>query len=263
MNKKTLALILCLIATMCLPLNGCSSKSGDSWLKRIFSSQEEEEGPVPPEAQLTAKAMHYFEIGRYLLAEEEFKKIRDRYPFSPYATVAELRLADCKYYQGLYEEAVPLYQDFENLHPTNEAIPYVIFQIGSCYYHLMDTPDRDQTNTHKMIETYTRLIRRYPESAFTIEAQKRIKEGRALLAEHEYVVAHWYFRTNHIPQAVKRLENIITLYPDTPIYRKAVMKIAEYKDVAEHLDKYVKQEEEEEEKARLSAKPWWKKMWPF
>ncbi len=263
MKKILSLLIVCLLFSSTLFLGGCSSKSGDSWLKRIFSPQEEEEGPVPPEAQLTAKAMHYFEIGRYLLAEEEFKKIRDRYPFSPYATVAELRLADCKYYQGLYEEAIPLYQDFENLHPTNEAIPYVIFQIGSCYYHLMDTPDRDQTSTHKMIETYTRLISRYPDSPFTLEAQRRIKEGRAVLAEHEYVVAHWYFRTDHIPQAIKRLENIITLYPDTPIYHKAVMKIAEYKDVAEHLDEYVKAEEKKEEEKKLNHHPWWKNLWPF
>ncbi len=263
MNKKIPFLLILLFAISSINLLGCSGKSEDSWFKRIFSPQEEQEGPIPPEAQLTAKAMHYFEIGRYLLAEEEFKRIRDRYPFSPYATVAELRLADCKYYQGLYEEAIPLYQEFENLHPTNEAVPYVIFQIGSCYYHLMDTPDRDQTSTHKMIETYTRLIRRYPDSPFTLEAQKRIKEGRALLAEHEYVVAHWYFRTDHIPQAVKRLENIITLYPDTPIYYKAVMKIAEYKDVAEHLDEYVKAQEKREDEKRLHTMPWWKKLWPF
>lgn len=263
MKKTYINIFFILTLAGSLTLGGCSGKSGDSWVKRMFSHGQEQEGPVQPEAQLTAKAMHYFNIGRYLLAEEEFKKIRDRYPFSPYATVAELRLADCKYYQGLYEEAIPLYQDFENLHPTNDAIPYVIFQIGSCYYHLMDTPDRDQTSTHKMIETYTRLISRYPDSPFTVEAQKRIKEGRALLAEHEYVVARWYLRTDHIPQAVKRLENIITLYPDTPIYHKAVMKIAEHKDVAEHLDEYIKAQEEKERKKQLMAKPWYKKLWPF
>lgn len=240
-------------------LSACSGK--DSWLKNIFSPKPVEEGPVEPEAQLTAKAMHYFDIGRYLLAEEEFKKIRDRYPFSPYATVAELRLADCKYYQGLYEEAIPLYKDFENLHPTNDAIPYVIFQIGSCYYHLMDTPDRDQTNTHKMIETYTRLIRRYPNSPFTVEAQKRIKEGRALLAAHEYVVAQWYFRTDHLMQGLKRLENIVILYPDTPVYEKAIKILAENRDMVEHLDDYMKTKNQapslEEET------PWWKRLWPI
>ena len=258
-NHLAKAILFLFIVISIGSISACSGK--DSWLKNIFSPRPEEEGPVEPEAQLTAKAMHYFDIGRYLLAEEEFKKIRDRYPFSPYATVAELRLADCKYYQGLYEEAIPLYKDFENLHPTNNAIPYVIFQIGSCYYHLMDTPDRDQTSTHKMIETYTRLIRRYPNSPFTIEAQKRIKEGRALLAEHEYVVAQWYFRTDHLMQGLRRLENIVILYPDTPVYEKAIKILAENKDLVEHLDDYMKTKEEtsppEEER------PWWKRLWPI
>ncbi len=261
-NSLKITLIICFIISISFILSSCSGKGKDSWLKNVFSPSPEEEGPIPPEAQLTAKAMHYFEIGRYLLAEDEFKKIRDRYPFSPYATVAELRLADCKYYQGLYEEAIPLYQEFENLHPTNDAIPYVIFQIGSCYYKLMDTPDRDQTNTHKMIETYSRLIRRYPDSPFTLEAQKRIKEGRALLAAHEFAVAKWYFRTDHPIQALKRLENIVTLYPDAPIYPKALKILAENRDLVPKIDEYMKPAETEAASLE-TKKPWWKRLWPF
>ena len=263
MNMAILKRIICLqIALLVMLPSAGLAKEGDSWLKHIFSPSEdtEEEGPVAPQAQLTAKAMHYFDIGRYQLAEEEFKKIRDRYPFSPYATVAELRLADCKFYQGLYEEAIPLYEEFENLHPTNEAVPYVIFQIGSCYYKLMDTPDRDQTSTRKMIDTYNRLIKRYPESAFTLEAERRITEGRALLAEHEWVVAHWYLRTDHVPQALKRLENIVTLYPDTPIYYKAARTLAEHRDELAQLEHH---ESENAESVLLKKEHWWDKIWPF
>ncbi len=264
MSMKKISIIFCLQLVFVIAFStACLGKKGDSWLKHIFSPSEdvEEEGPIAPQAQLTAKAMHYFDIGRYQLAEEEFKKIRDRYPFSPYATVAELRLADCKFYQSLYEEAIPLYEEFEDLHPTNEAIPYVIFQIGSCYYNLMDTPDRDQTSTHKMIDTYYRLIKRYPDCAFRLEAEKRITEGRELLAEHEWVVAHWYLRTDHVPQALKRLENIVTIYPDTPIYHKAAKILAEHRDELAKLDQM---EQESSEPVTLKEeKHWWNKIWPF
>lgn len=263
MNKallKKLIFLFTLIAILCICLSSCSQKGSNSWLRHIFSPQEDvEEGPLAPEAELTSKAMHYFDIARYQLAETEFKKIRDRYPFSPYATVAELRLADCKYFQGLYEEAIPLYQEFENLHPTNEAIPYVIFQIGSCYYNLMDTPDRDQTNTYKMIEAYDRLIKRYPKNPFITEAKKRIKEGRALLAEHEWVVAQWYKRTGFIRQSVKRLENIITIYPDTPIYEKAAKELAKERLKLAHMTK----ETPTENIVLPDTTPWWEKLWPF
>lgn len=239
-----------------------SKEDEGSWFN-IFSSSDEEEEQLPPEAQLTARALEYFQKERYQLAEEEFQKIRDRYPFSPYATVAELRLADCKYYRGIYEEAIPLYQDFEKLHPTNEAIPYVIFQIGSCYYNLMDTPDRDQAATKNMIETYERLITRYPDSPFTLEAEKRIKEGRALLAEHEWVVAKWYFRTDQLPQGVKRLENIIALYPDTPIYPAAVKELLKYEYVYEYLKREGYDQDKTESVTGEGEKPWWKWMVPW
>ena len=118
----------------------------------------------------------------------------------------------------------------------------------------MDTPDRDQTHTHKMIETYDRLIKRYPDSPFTIEAEKRIQEGRDLLAEHELVVANWYLRTGHIRQAVNRLEVIVTLYPDTAVYPMAAARLAR------ELPKLPKVSESQ---AVVSAAPWWKRLWPF
>ena len=280
LSRPARLLVLALLCIM-LPLSGCAFFGGDksdqggqteadsgskedsgSWFN-IFSSDEDEEEALPPEAQLTARAIEYFQKERYQLAEEEFQKIRDRYPFSPYATVAELRLADCKYYRGIYEEAIPLYQDFEKLHPTNEAIPYVIFQIGSCYYNLMDTPDRDQTATKNMIATYERLITRYPDSPFTLEAEKRIKEGRALLAEHEWVVAQWYFRTDQLTQGVKRLENIISLYSDTPIYPSAVKELLKYEYVYEYMKRAGADQEATEPVTGEEERPWWKWMVPW
>lgn len=186
-------------------------KSGGffSWFRPAIQEDSGDEG------QMTRQAMDYFERGRYSLAEELFQKIRDRYPFSPYATLAELRLADVKYYDGLYEEAIPLYQEFEKLHPTNEAIPYVIFQQGSCFYSLMDTPDRDQTASRKVIEIGERLLKRYPESPYGFQAKRMIAEARERLALHEVFVARWYLRTGRTEQAKERLETVMDLYPET------------------------------------------------
>ncbi len=218
------ALVVGLLFTVSLILSGCAAKSGGqennkgffSWFKKAAQPK-----PLDNEVALTKEAMNYFQRGRYLLAEELFQKIRDRYPFSPYATVAELRLADCKFYLHRYEEAIPLYEEFEKLHPTNEAIPYVIFQESSCYYKLMEPPDRDQTFTKKLIDTCERLLKRYPDSPFSYEARKRIAKARTVLAEHELVVAKWYLRTHQIPQAINRLETILTKYPDTSVKREA------------------------------------------
>ena len=88
-------------------ISGCGPKTDDKDKNGgLFSWFHYATRPVSPddEVGLTDKAVNYFVRGRYILAEEIFQKIRDRYPFSPYATLAELRLADCKFYMGLYEK---------------------------------------------------------------------------------------------------------------------------------------------------------------
>ncbi len=234
---------------------GCSGMG--SWFGNLFKSSPQEVDTSGDEMEMTREAMDYFNVGRYLLAEEIFQRIRDRYPFSPQATLAELRLADCKYYRMLYEEAIPLYVEFEKLHPNNDAIPYVIFMEGSCYYELMDTADRDQENTHRMIDTYQRLLNRYPHSPYTYEAKKRIKEGRNLLAEHELVVARWYARTDQHKQAVNRLHILLSMYPDTKWVKEA-------KQLLEDQSAYLTTENKtEEERVKAIMEPWYKKLWPF
>ncbi len=215
---KKSPLIPVLIYILLIGLNGCSGFHLWPFGKGAKDETSQQE---PPEEALQKEAISDFRRGRFVLAEELFQKIKDRYPFSPYAPIAELRLADCKYFQGLYEEAIPLYEEFERLHPTNSFVPYAIFQLGTCYYKLTSTPDRDQTFTQKAIETYNRLIRRYPKSPYSFEAERRIKKAKDLLAEHEIVVARWYMRTNQFKQAIYRLDGLIERYPDTPLIDRA------------------------------------------
>ncbi|NIA09068.1 MAG: outer membrane protein assembly factor BamD [Nitrospiraceae bacterium] len=205
-------------------LAGCAGRNTIKFDKTSLASwfhSAVQTRPQENEIDLSEKAMRFFIRGRYLSAQDLFQKVKDRYPFSPYASLAELRLADCKFYLKSYEEAVLLYKEFEKLHPTNEALPYVIFQEGSCYYRLMATPDRDQTYTHRLIETYRRLLKRFPSSPFTYEAHIRIAKARERLAQHEIVVARWYLHTMQWPQAKNRLDTVLELYPDTSASSKA------------------------------------------
>jgi outer membrane protein assembly factor BamD len=226
--------------------------------KGLFSWFHSVAGPSKPESEvdLSEKAMEYFVRGRYILAEEIFQKISDRYPFSPYATLAELRLADCKFYRGNYNEAIPLYEEFEKLHPTNEAVTYVIFQEGSCYYGLMENPDRDQTSTHKLIKTYERLLNRYPDSPYSYEARRRIAEAKNRLAQHEILVARWYIRTGQVLQAKNRLEIAKDLYSRT----SAGVKVAH---ILKKEGIFQETSTAGTEKGKETEESWWRHLIPF
>ncbi|MCW5201651.1 outer membrane protein assembly factor BamD [Desulfobulbus sp. N2] len=216
---RTTTYLLLIIA--CLSLTGCATTEGmfSSW--SVFGSGEEKEEKFDSAEKLIMQGMEAYKIGRYNTAMKHFQEIKDRYPFSPEALLAELKLADCEYYNDNYEEAKELYKEFEERHPANEAIPYVMFQISMCDYSRTDRIDRDSTGAQDAIKSFSRLLRTYPDSPYTREAKARIRAAREFIVNHEYYVAVFYVRTKKYDQAKHRLKYILTMYPDASIIPKA------------------------------------------
>ena len=186
-----------------------------------FETKEEK-----PAKELAYDGMDYFNDGKYRKAIEQFEKIRDWYPFSKFAILAELKIADAHYHLKEYEEAVFAYEEFENLHPRNEAVPYVIYQIGRCYFEQMDTVDRDQTSAKKAFDTFQRLNRQFPESQYTNRTEGHIKKCLKSLAGHDLYVGLFYFKSKHYKAALNRFKSIISNYPDVGVHQKALQYIA-------------------------------------
>jgi outer membrane protein assembly factor BamD len=178
--------------------------------------------PLPPSADIiAAEAMENFNTGQYSSALKNFEILMDRFPFSQYSLLAELKTADCHYYLGHYFEAIASYQDFEQNHPTNEAIPYTQFQIGMCYYNQLTTIDRDPSAALLAISTFSRLIRTFPNCPYIDEARARITAAENFLANHELYVANFYIKTDKLKQAATRLEFLLDNFPDTTATTKA------------------------------------------
>ncbi len=169
-----------------------------------------------PAEDLAKKGLEQYNHGKYFLAVETFNIIKDRFPFSRFSLLAELKSADSKFYMKDYAEALELYRSFEENHPTNEAIPYVIFQIGRSHYRTIDTIDRQTTGAREAIKVFARLLRSFPDSPYTEEAKVLSQKANNFLAEHELGVARFYLRTNEFDQAKGRAEYLLYSYPDSP-----------------------------------------------
>lgn len=208
--------------------------SGCADLKKTFNfTSIDEEGNEVVEADLNlpakkllAQGMADYNVGKYFTAVEFFNDIINRYPFSPEATLAELKAADCSYYLGRYVEALLLYEEFENRHPTNESIPYVMYQKAMCNFKQIDRVDRDTAGAIKSIELFNQLLKAYPESPYTDEAKARIKTATEFLANHEYFVVEYYVRTEKYDQAIVRLKYLLVMYPESDIAEKAKLLLA-------------------------------------
>lgn len=165
--------------------------------------------------QLADEGIQAYQAGHYQKSIEAFKKLRDWYPFSKHALLADLKIADCHFAMENYEEAVIAYEEFERMHPRNEAIPFVIYRIGLCHYNRLDTIDRDQAPARNALDVFYRLSRQFPGSEYAQKAAGPIKECRESLAGHEFYVGEFYFKSKHYRAALNRFQNIVNQFPDT------------------------------------------------
>ncbi len=175
--------------------------------------------------ELAEAGMEAFRDEDYKEAIESFEKLKDWYPFSKYAILAELKLGDAHYYRKEYDEAIFAYETFENLHPKNEAVPYVVYQIGRCYFDRLDTIDRDQSMARDALQAFERLVRTYPNSPYVKDAEQHMKVCHRSLAEHEFYVGMFYYKSKHYEAALERFKAVVTSYPDLGVHHKALAYI--------------------------------------
>ncbi|MGD8542348.1 MAG: outer membrane protein assembly factor BamD [Desulfobacteraceae bacterium] len=176
--------------------------------------------------ELAQDGMDHYNRGSYRKAIDSFEKLKDYYPFDRLAILAELKIADAHFMLEEYEEAIVAYEEFANLHPLNEAIPYVIYQIGLCYFNRVDTTDRDQNNALKALETFNRLTRQHPEDPYALKADEKSKECLKSIAGHEFLVGLYYFKSKHYKAALARFRSVLSQYPDVGVHQQALQYIA-------------------------------------
>lgn len=167
-----------------------------------------------------------FQAGQYKQAIASFEQLRDWYPFSKYAILAELKIADAYFNIESYEDAIFAYEEFEQLHPRNEAIPYVIYRIGRSHFNQIDTIDRDQSSAAKALETYRRLIQQYPDDVYAGMARSDMVACYQSLAGHEFLVGMFYYKNKRYKAAKLRFTAVVEKFPDVGYHHRALTYLA-------------------------------------
>ena len=150
----------------------------------------------------------------YPLAIQYFQEVIDNYPYSDYATLAELKIADIHFERDDYIEAASYYQDFVELHPSHEQVPYAVYRSALCAYERMRTADRDQGPTLEAVTRFRVLLEMFPRFDSVEDARVRLAEAESRLAEAEVGVGDFYFDRGEYHAASQRYRNALTSFPD-------------------------------------------------
>ncbi len=208
---------LCLAVALCgaLPTSsfvGCSGKTIDEGdPKSVFEDAEED-----------------IKDERYQMALEKLKNVKNKFPYSHYSTLAQLRISDVYFAEESFIEAAGAYETFRDLHPKHPQADYVLFRIGESYYfQLPSTVDRDLSPATKALEAYRELRSMYPASEHTKVGDTRITDCLEKLSEKEFYIGNFYRKRGEYDSAAARFEKITLLYADTSIVEQAYKGWAE------------------------------------
>jgi outer membrane protein assembly factor BamD len=171
----------------------------------------------------------------WIEAVKFFEYVKTKYPYSKFAALSELRLADVKYDMGRYLEAADAYQQFVQLRPTHEDVEYAEFRAGLSY--LKDAPgdfalfppayEKDQRQVDKAVTVLRDFVQGHPDSKFLADAKKHLAVAEGRLASHEWYVAEFYYKRERWAGAAGRYETLVEKYPGTRYDADALWKLAQ------------------------------------
>jgi outer membrane protein assembly factor BamD len=218
----------------------------------------------------------------WFTAREYFRQLVDSYPQSLYRGDAKLGIGDTFLGEGTPEAfvlAINEFREFLSFYPTHRRADYAQFKLGMAHHYQMRSAMRDQSETIEAIRELSVFVDRYPRactgtasatpvpsvqrcSELYPEANKRLREARDRLGEHELGVGVQYFRTKWYPGAIERLKPLLEKDPEFTRRDAALFYLAESFDkvgrpaeALPYYDRLLKEFEQSEflERAKLRA----------
>lgn len=152
---------------------------------------------------------------RYEEALLQYRDVKNRFPYSKYATLAELQIAEIQFKKEAFVEAQGAYQLFKELHPKHPKVDYVTYKTGeSIFMQLPSTIDRDLSVAPLAVREFDVLLRDFPNSPHAEAARKKRAETIEKLAQKELYIADFYYRTDEWQHAMVRYEKYLKEYPE-------------------------------------------------
>lgn len=212
-SKNFLHATLCclVLAALSFGATACGSKSGGGAVEYSVSAQKNYD-----------KGLKELDGKDWIAASKYFGFIKSRFPYSKYAVLAELRLADAEFGADQYLEAIDSYRLFIKFHPTHEMVAngYATFRIGEAYFKQLPDDfwlfppsfEKDQSSTEDAANELKTFLDKYPDSPFRAKAKEILVKVGKRLADHEWYVARYYWDRGKPMGTVIRLRRLLERY---------------------------------------------------
>ena len=166
-----------------------------------------------------------WEDARALLGE-----VRRLFPYTRYARLAELRLADIDYETEKFSDAISEYREFAQNHKNDPDVEYARYRLTKALFSDIDdtlllppAEERDQATTAEAYREIRSFLREFPKSRYRSDVVYMLDVVTGRLARHELYVARYYLKNDNFEAAVARVDFAIDTYPSSNLTPEALI----------------------------------------
>jgi outer membrane protein assembly factor BamD len=217
------------LAALALALAACGSDNGPA--PNPFKDARSERELRLEADGLYRLARRALDGADYQGALQRYDHIQLRYPFTDYATQAQLESIYAKYRAFDSDGAMATAERFLKEHPRHGSADYVYYVKGLVNFQrgeallgdLVDTAGHDVSHARQAFDDFALLTQRYPASRYAGDARLRMVHLRNKIAEHELTIVRYYVRRGAHIAAARRAQQILADYPGAPATAEALV----------------------------------------
>jgi len=200
----------------CLFLSGCNSG------KLVVPETEGEKLSI-----LYADALKKTKKKDYIDAAIIFEDIERQYPYSTWASQAQLMAAFCYLRSDMHDESLNVIDRYLALNPGSKEIDYAYYMKGMNTFNQINDVSRDQSITYIALKSFNEVISRFPNSEYANDSKEKIKIINDRLAGKELNIAMQYQKDHQWVAAINRYNNIINKFGQTRYVPEALHRLVE------------------------------------
>jgi outer membrane assembly lipoprotein YfiO len=179
-------------ASACASTGDPSPSPSDPEAKEIKAKDaiDDDQGP---EGAILAEAKQLYEAGMYSLARDKFQSIKDRFPLGAYGHFAEVKIADCYYYNSEFNEAAKFYEGYLKSYPGSVDSPYIELQAARAHVNSAGGgTGRDRQPLERALVIFDGIVEKYTGSAYSYAAERERAPLVEQLAAYDRLIIDFY-----------------------------------------------------------------------
>jgi outer membrane protein assembly factor BamD len=171
--------------------------------------------------------MKNLESGDVIYAAKKFNEAEILFPQSEWAPKSALMAAYSYYTQDYYGDTIAELERFIKVYPLSKNLDYVYYLLGVSYYEQIVDEKKDLQSIVKAKKYFEILIKNYPNTSYSLDAEYKIELVNETLAAKEMYLGRYYFNKKKWIPAINRFRTIIDDYETTMYTEEAIHRLVE------------------------------------